>query len=46
MNATQISEYSNNDVPWLTTDKGEIIDYESVFYCTKEYSMRYRSEEG
>jgi hypothetical protein len=46
MNATQISEYSHNDVPWLTTDKGEIIDYESVFYRTKEYSMRYKSKEG
>lgn len=40
MNASQISEYSHNDVPWLTTDDGEIIDYESVFYRTSEYSMR------
>ncbi|MCK4544935.1 DUF4065 domain-containing protein [candidate division WOR-3 bacterium] len=45
MNDTQISEYSHNDVPWLTTDKGEIIDYESVFYRTQEYSMRSYSEE-
>ena len=45
MNATQISEYSHNDVPWLTTDDGKIIDYESVFYRTPEYSMRSYSEE-
>ncbi len=44
MNATQISEYSHNDVPWLTTDDGKIIDYESVFYRTPEYSMRSYSE--
>lgn len=45
MNATQISDYSHNDVPWLTTDDGKIIDYESVFYRTPEYSMRSYSEE-
>lgn len=45
MNAAQISDYSHNDVPWLTTDDGKIIDYESVFYRTPEYSMRSYSEE-
>ena len=40
MNATKISEYSHNDVPWLTTEDGEIIDYESVFYRTPPYSVR------
>lgn len=45
MNATRISEYSHNDVPWLTTNDGEIIDYESVFYRTPEYSVRSYSEE-
>jgi len=45
MNASQISEYSHKDVPWLTTDDGEIIDYESVFYRTPEYSVRTYSEE-
>ncbi len=40
MNATQISEYSHNDVPWLTTGNGEVIEYESVFYRTPIYSMR------
>ena len=45
MNASQISEYSHKDAPWLTTDDGEIIDYESVFYRTPEYSVRAYSEE-
>ena len=40
MNATQISEYAHKDVPWITTEDGGIIDYESVFYRTSEYSMR------
>lgn len=40
MNASEISEYSHNDVPWLTTGKGKIIDYESVFYRTLPYSVR------
>ncbi len=39
MNAIQISEYSHNDVPWLTTEDGEVIDYESVFYRTIPYSV-------
>ena len=45
MNANQISEYSHNDVPWLTTEDGSIIDYESVFYRTPSYSVRSYSEE-
>ena len=40
MNANQISEYSHNDVPWLTTASREIIEYESVFYRTPLYSVR------
>jgi transcriptional regulator with XRE-family HTH domain len=45
MNASEISEYSHNDVPWLTTNDGDIIEYESVFYRTAQYSMRSYSEE-
>ena len=45
MNASQISEYSHNDVPWLTAEDGDIIDYESVFYRTPPYSVRSYSEE-
>ena len=40
MNATEISEYSHNDVPWLTTEDGKVIDYEAVFYRTSPYSVR------
>jgi len=40
MNAFQIGEYSHNDVPWMTKEDGEIIDYESVFYRTQPYSVR------
>ena len=40
MNAKQISEFSHNDVPWLTTDEGKVIPYESVFYRTVPYSVR------
>lgn len=43
-NANEISEYSHNDVPWLTTEKGGIIDYEKVFYRTKPYSVRNYSD--
>lgn len=40
MNANQISEYSHGDIPWLVTEDGEIINYETVFYRTRPYSMR------
>ena len=39
-NATQISEYSHGDVPWLTAKEGGRIEYESVFYRTPQYSVR------
>jgi transcriptional regulator with XRE-family HTH domain len=45
MNATQISEYSHNDVPWLTTEEGKEIEYESVFYRNLPYSVREYSED-
>ncbi|MCP5104160.1 MAG: DUF4065 domain-containing protein [bacterium] len=40
MNASQISSYSHNDVPWLTADNQAVIEYESVFYRTAPYSVR------
>jgi len=40
MNAAQISDYSHNDVPWLTAEEGKTIEYESVFYRTPAYSVR------
>lgn len=44
-NAKEISEYSHNDVPWLTTENEEIIEYESVFYRTAPYSVRKYDED-
>lgn len=44
-NATEISDYSHNDVPWLTTGDGKIIEYESVFYRTSAYSVRQYDED-
>jgi transcriptional regulator with XRE-family HTH domain len=46
MNASQISAYSHNDVPWMTTEDGEAIEYESVFYRTPPYSVRAYEEES
>ena len=43
-NANEISEYSHNDIPWLTTEKGGIIEYEKVFYRTQPYSVRSYSD--
>lgn len=40
MKAAQISDYSHNDVPWLTTKDGEVIEYESVFYRSPLYSAK------
>jgi transcriptional regulator with XRE-family HTH domain len=45
MNATEIKEYSHQDVPWLTTEDGESIEYESVFYRTPAYSVRQHEED-
>jgi len=40
MTAAQISEYSHNDVPWLSTAEGAVIPYETVFYRTPAYATR------
>ncbi len=45
MNAAQISEYSHNDVPWLTTEDQKSIEYEAVFYRTPPYSVREYGED-
>jgi transcriptional regulator with XRE-family HTH domain len=47
MGAKQISRYSHNDIPWLTAEDGERIEYETVFYRTPQYSVRgYEDDEG
>lgn len=40
MNATRISDYSHEDLPWQATEMYEPIDYELVFYRTPEFSVR------
>ena len=46
MNASTISEYSHQDVPWIVTPERQKIDYESVFYRTPAYSVReYNNDE-
>ena len=39
-NAKELSDYSHNDVPWMTAEDGKPINYESVFYRTAPYSVR------
>ena len=38
--ATELSEYSHKDVPWITAEEGRPLTYESVFYRTKDTSVR------
>lgn len=45
MNASQISDYSHEDVPWMVTEDGKPIEYETVFYRTKPYSVRRYEED-
>ncbi len=40
LNATLLSELSHKDVPWISTEPGMFIEYESVFYRTTETSVR------
>lgn len=38
--ATELSAYSHGDIPWKIHAPGEVIDYESVFYRDREYTVR------
>ena len=38
--ATELSDLSHKDVPWIIAKEQEEIDYESVFYRTSETSVR------
>jgi hypothetical protein len=40
MNATQISAYSHQDMPWKATEDEDLIDYELVFYRDPLTSVR------
>ena len=39
-NATELKDYSHKDVPWITAEDGRPLSYESVFYRTKDTSVR------
>ncbi len=39
-NAQELSDYSHNDVPWITTEDGKPIEYEAVFYRSRKTSVR------
>ena len=45
LDATKISNYSHEDIPWKSTKEKEIIDYELVFYRTPPYSIRSYADE-
>ncbi len=46
LSATVISDYSHGDVPWMTTEDGQVIDYEKAFYRQKPYSVRSYNDDG
>ncbi len=39
-NATELSEYSHEDTPWLIAKENQPLDYEAVFYRTPKTSVR------
>jgi transcriptional regulator with XRE-family HTH domain len=39
-NATELSDYSHEDVPWLIAKENKPLDYEAVFYRTPKTSVR------
>ncbi|MCX6807636.1 MAG: DUF4065 domain-containing protein [Patescibacteria group bacterium] len=39
-NATELSAYSHEDVPWIIAKKNGTLEYESVFYRTSKTSVR------
>jgi len=40
LTATQLSDLSHKDVPWISAETGKPLEYESVFYRTAETSVR------
>ncbi len=40
MSATEVSQYSHGDMPWMIAEDNEELDYEYVFYRDPEYSVR------
>ena len=44
-NATELSNYSHEDVPWLIAEDNKPLDYEAVFYRTPKTSVRNYDEQ-
>jgi len=44
-NATELSEYSHEDTPWLVAKENQPLDYEAVFYRTPKTSVRNYDEQ-
>ncbi len=44
-NATELSHYSHDDVPWLIAEDNKPLDYEAVFYRTPKTSVRNYNEQ-
>ena len=44
-NAKEIEEYSHGDIPYLSTEEGATIPYETVFYRNEKYSVRSYDDE-
>jgi len=44
-NATELSAYSHEDVPWLVHNYNEMISYESVFYRGEKHSVKNYDDE-
>jgi len=40
LTASQLTDLSHKDVPWISAENGKSLDYESVFYRTSETSVR------
>lgn len=45
-NATELSNYSHDDVPWMITEKNQPIAYEAVFYRSSKTSVRNYGEQN
>ena len=43
--ARELSDFSHQDVPWISAKIGEDISYESVFYRTEKTSVRKYEED-
>ncbi|MBU0978451.1 MAG: type II toxin-antitoxin system antitoxin SocA domain-containing protein [Patescibacteria group bacterium] len=44
-NATELEQYSHEDIPWQSAQDGQPLSYESVFYRDEKYSVRNYEDE-